>query len=71
MAHFIVATIGTYGDVYPFAQVAIALKKMGHQTTFITNPYFEQTVKQFGLDFYPLGQLLDLVARFPHQNAHS
>ncbi len=55
MAHFIVATIGTYGDVYPFAQVAIALKKMGHQTTFITNPYFEQTVKQFGLDFYPLG----------------
>lgn len=55
MAHFIVATIGTYGDVYPFAQVAIALKKMGHQTTLITNPYFEETVKQFGLDFYPLG----------------
>lgn len=55
MAHFIVATIGTYGDVYPFAQVAIALKKMGHQTTFITNPYFEETVEQFGLDFYPLG----------------
>ncbi len=55
MAHFIVATIGTYGDVYPFAQVAIALKKMGHQTTFITNPYFEKTVQQFDLDFYPLG----------------
>lgn len=55
MAHFIVATIGTYGDVYPFAQVAIALKKMGHETTFITNPYFEKTVQQFGLDFYPLG----------------
>ena len=55
MAHFIVATIGTYGDVYPFAQVAIALKKMGHQTTFITNPYFEKTVQEFGLDFYPLG----------------
>ena len=55
MAHFIVATIGTYGDVYPFAQVAISLKKMGHQTTFITNPYFEQTIQQFGLDFYPLG----------------
>lgn len=55
MAHFIVATIGTYGDLYPFAQVAIALKNMGHQTTFITNPYFEKTVQQLGLDFYPLG----------------
>ena len=55
MAHFIVATIGTYGDVYPFAQVAIALKNMGHQTTFITNPYFEKTIQQLGLDFYPLG----------------
>lgn len=55
MAHFIVATIGTYGDVYPFAQVAIALKNMGHQTTFITSPYFEKTIEQLGLDFYPLG----------------
>ena len=55
MAHFIVATIGTYGDVYPFAQVALALKKIGHQTTFITSPYFEKMITELGLNFRPLG----------------
>jgi rhamnosyltransferase subunit B len=55
MAHFIVTSIGTYGDIFPFAQLAIALQKQNYKVTFITNPYFEETIHQFGLTFYPIG----------------
>jgi rhamnosyltransferase subunit B len=55
MTHFIVTSIGTYGDIFPFAQIAVALQKLNHQVTFITNPYFEETIQEFGLQFYPIG----------------
>ncbi|OZA40774.1 MAG: hypothetical protein B7X83_04260 [Polynucleobacter sp. 17-46-58] len=55
MTHFIVTSIGTYGDIFPFAQVGIALKNQGHQVTFITNPYFQETIQGFGLDFHAIG----------------
>ncbi len=55
MTHFIVASIGTYGDIFPFAQVGIALQNLGHKVTFITNPYFEDTIQQFGLNFHGIG----------------
>jgi rhamnosyltransferase subunit B len=55
MTHFIVASIGTYGDIFPFSQVGIALQNLGHKVTFITNPYFKDTIQQFGLNFYGIG----------------
>lgn len=55
MTHFIVASIGTYGDIFPFAQVGIALQNLGHKVTFITNPYFKETIQQFGLNFHGIG----------------
>lgn len=64
MTHFIVASIGTFGDIFPYAQVALGLKKLGYKTTFITNPYFEKIIAQYALDFHPLGteqQYLDVI----------
>lgn len=64
MTHFIVTSIGTFGDIYPYAQVALGLKNLGYKTTFITNPYFEEFIAQCGLDFHPLGtknQYLDVI----------
>jgi rhamnosyltransferase subunit B len=55
MTHFIVTSIGTYGDIFPFAQLALAIQKLNYQVTFITNPYFEDTIQEFGLPFYPIG----------------
>lgn len=55
MTHFIVTSIGTFGDIFPFAQVAIALQNLGQKVTFITNPYFRETIERYGLDFYGIG----------------
>jgi rhamnosyltransferase subunit B len=55
MTHFIITSIGTYGDIFPFAQLALALQKLNYQVTFITNPYFEHTIQEYGLPFHPIG----------------
>ncbi len=55
MSHFIVTSIGTYGDIFPFMQIAIALQQLGQKVTFITNPFFKETIEKKGLNFYPIG----------------
>ena len=53
--HFLVATIGTRGDVAPFLDIALNLKKLGYKVSFLTNPYFETEIINADLDFFPLG----------------
>jgi len=50
-------TIGSAGDVHPVIELGIALKKRGHRTTVITNAFFEQQVRDDGLDFVPMGTI--------------
>jgi len=55
MAHFLLASIGSTGDLLPFIRLGIALNSLGHRTTFLTNPYFAQTITDYGLVFHPIG----------------
>src|SRR5215469_13278967 len=50
-------TIGSAGDVHPVIELGTALKKRGHSATLITNQFFEQQVRDAGLDFVPMGTL--------------
>ena len=47
-------TLGTRGDVQPFAVLGQALKEKGHQVTLSTGKNFESFVKSFGIDFIPV-----------------
>lgn len=46
---------GSGGDVYPNIAIGKTLHERGHQVTVVTNPYFEPSVTEAGLDFLPCG----------------
>ena len=50
-----VVALGSAGDVHPLLAVALALAQRGHAVEFLTNPEFEQTVRDTGLAFVPVG----------------
>lgn len=49
-----ILTMGTQGDVQPFAVLGRALKGRGHQVTLSTAKNFETLVKSYDLDFLPI-----------------
>lgn len=49
-----ILTLGTRGDVQPYAVLGQALKQRGHQVTLATAQNFEDFVKSYGIDFSPV-----------------
>jgi len=49
-----ILTLGTRGDVQPYAVLGQALKERGHQVTLSTAKNFEQLVKSYDIDFAPV-----------------
>jgi sterol 3beta-glucosyltransferase len=49
-----ILTLGTRGDVQPYAVIGQALKQRGHQVTLSTAKNFEQLVKSYDIDFAPV-----------------
>jgi UDP:flavonoid glycosyltransferase YjiC (YdhE family) len=50
-------TIGSAGDVHPMIELGLALQARGHAATIVTNPWFEQQVRDSGLGFAAMGTL--------------
>lgn len=55
--NILVTTLGSYGDIYPMAGLAVRLKRRGHRVTLLTNPFFEGLAAKYGLDFVPVGTI--------------
>ena len=49
-------TIGSAGDVHPAIELGIGLQQRGHRATVVTHPFFEQQIRDAGLDFVALGR---------------
>jgi sterol 3beta-glucosyltransferase len=49
-----IITVGTRGDVQPFAAFGIGLQRAGHAVRICTHPEFRELVTGNGLDFAPL-----------------
>src|SRR5687768_14097463 len=47
-------TLGTRGDVQPYAVLGKALKDRGHQVILSTGRNFEKLVKEYELNFLPV-----------------
>lgn len=52
---YIVVTVGTAGDVYPFLSLALGLKKRGHQVSFVTNTVLAPMAEALGLQAFGTG----------------
>ena len=49
-----ILTLGTRGDIQPYAVLGQALKMRGHDVTLATAKNFEELVRSYGLDFVPV-----------------
>lgn len=56
MGKAILLTQGTGGDLYPFMQIARGLRARGHDVTLITQPNFEEEIRNAGFDFASMFQ---------------
>jgi|GEM_PF-5283901 len=55
----ILATFGSFGDIYPFLSIGKILKDAGHDVALISNPFFRDRVIQHGIGFHPAGSAED------------
>jgi rhamnosyltransferase subunit B len=55
MTKALLATFGSFGDVYPLIGLGCALQRHGLDVTVITNGYFATTVAEAGLGFIEIG----------------
>lgn len=55
---FVLHTVGTTGDVFPFVAVGVELQQRGHDVVLVANPRFESTAREANLEFVGLGSRL-------------
>ncbi len=53
--HHIIVCVGTTGDIHPFLRLALTLRSLGRQVTFITNTVHVRLLHGSGLPFVGLG----------------
>lgn len=59
MLHFLIATVGSAGDVLPLIAAGAYLRSRGHRVTLVANPVFEGTASVNGLEFEALCSVSD------------
>lgn len=59
MARILIASWGSYGDVYPYVGLAFALKDRGHVPVLATAEFYRSLVESLGFEFYPIGPAID------------
>ncbi len=52
---FAIVTLGSLGDLHPFLEIAVELKRRGHDVELLTSPRFETRVQARGVAFHPIG----------------
>lgn len=50
----VINTFGTRGDVQPYIALGVGLKQAGHEVRLVSHLIFEDFIREYGLDFYPL-----------------
>ena len=66
--NILIATLGSYGDVYPKVGLAVKLKQRGHRVTLLTNPFFQDLARQYGINFVPIGTIEQYAQFANHPN---
>jgi rhamnosyltransferase subunit B len=69
MAHFLLTTFGSLGDLHPYIAVGIGLRERGHQVTIATSGVYRTKVEGEGLGFHPVRPDVSVLAAAPEQMA--
>jgi len=59
MARIVINSWGSYGDVNPYLALGLALAARGHTPVMALPGHFREDVLRVGLDFHPVGLVLD------------
>lgn len=59
MARILIASWGSYGDVYPYVGLALALKDRGHHPVLASAEYYRPLIESLGFEFHPMGPAID------------
>jgi len=63
-----ILTTGTRGDVQPYIALGVELKKAGQNVRLVSFENYQDWVKSYGLDFYPIKGDVSLVASSESMN---
>jgi len=55
VARILITSFGSYGDVYPYVGLAMALRDIGHRPLVVTADFYRPLIESLGLDFRPIG----------------
>jgi rhamnosyltransferase subunit B len=55
--NILIFALGTAGDINPMVGIGSSLLKHGHKVTFLSNDYFEKTIREANIDFRSVGTL--------------
>jgi len=58
-ARIVITCWGSYGDVYPYLGLALALKARGHSPVLATAAYYRSAIEREGIAFHPVRPDLD------------
>lgn len=59
MARILITSWGSYGDVYPYLGMALALRARGHQPVIATAEFYRQLIESLDIEFHPVGPMID------------
>jgi UDP:flavonoid glycosyltransferase YjiC (YdhE family) len=59
VARILIASWGSFGDVYPYVGLALALKDRGHQPVLATAEFYRPLIESLGFEFHPMGPMID------------
>jgi rhamnosyltransferase subunit B len=54
LSRFVLATLGSLGDLHPYLTLGVALRNRGHQVCIATSRYWQARVERLNLDFAPV-----------------
>lgn len=66
--HFLVITVGSLGDLYPFLSLALTLQQRGYQVTLLGLSYHAPIIQKAGIPFIGIGTDEDYLARIREPN---
>ena len=55
----LITSWGSFGDVYPYVGIALALKGRGHRPVLAMPEFYRSLVEGLGLEFHPVGPQID------------
>ncbi|MEP3478180.1 MAG: nucleotide disphospho-sugar-binding domain-containing protein [Fuerstiella sp.] len=53
--HFMLVAVGSIGDVFPYFGIGEVLRGRGHRVFIVASPYYEDQIRELGLEFMALG----------------